>query len=176
MQKYKGWVRYTKLKEDCDQTIGSKSLLLESKRKYNTHCAQDQVDEELKDYPDQVMECIKNGKKHFDGDFYIHVLFCMDRIVPDKRKNIFAAQKSCPKPFYDQAVYKYHSGDDRLEYLWVVPDIDLCELYKYNIGIIPDDEKDLYENIRRYYSGELAQIEYRENNKGRKQVHAVTRS
>jgi len=176
MQKYKGWVRYTKIKDKGDQTIGERSLILEPKRKFNTHCAQDQVDEELKDYPNQIYECLKNGKKHFDDDFYIHVLFCKDRLIRDCRKNIFAAQRSCPTPFYDQAVYKYNKRDDNLEFLWVVPDIDICELYKNNIGLVPEDEKDLYENIRKYYSGELARIEYLENKRARKQVFSVTRS
>jgi len=176
MQKYKGWVRYTDLKEEGCSTIGQLAEDYEEKRIYNTHCAQDQVDEELKDYPNQIMSCLNNGKKHFDGNFFIQVLFCKDRIIPDARKNIFAAQESCPKPFFDQAVYKYHQKDDKLEYLWVVPDVDLCELYRYNLGLVPEDEKDLYKNIMKYYSGELAQIEYSENNKGKKQAFSVTRS
>ena len=176
MQKYKGWVRYTELEENKDSTIGSLALQQEDKRIHNTHCAQDQVDEELKDYPKEIEKCIKNGKKHFDGDFYIQVLFCKDGIIPDARKNIFAAQRTCPKPFFDQAVYKYHQKEDRIEYMWVVPDPDLCELYRYNLGLVPDDEKDLYENIRKYYSGELAQIEFNENKLIKKQVFSVTRS
>jgi len=176
MQEYNGWIRYTKLKNNDSPTIGSQILSKVSAKKDNTHCAQDQVDEELKDYPNQVLECLENGKKHFDSDFYIHVLFCLDRILDGAKKNIFAAQRSCPIPFYDQAVYKYHKKDEKLELLWIVPDIDLCKLYRYNVNLVPDDEKDLYKNIIDFYSGELAKREYFENNKILKKIYPVTRS
>ena len=176
MQVHKGWIRYTELEEDKKITIGQLAVDQEKNRKFNTHCAQDQVDEELKSYPDRIIECINNGKKHFDGDFYIQVLLCMSRIIPDERKNIFSAQEDCPKPFFDQFAYKYYQKEDRLEVLWVMPDQDLCELYRYNIGLVPDDEKDLYGYIRQYYNGDLAKIEYFENNKAPKQVFSVTRS
>jgi len=176
MEKHKGWVRYTKLREEGVPTIGEQVLKESKNAKYNTHSAQEQVDEELKNYPKEIVECINNGKKHHDGDFYIEVLFCYDRMLEGKRKNIFAARPTCPKPFYDQAAYKYIRGEDRLEFLWVVPDIDLCQLYRYNIGMVPDDEKELYENIRKYHNGDLAKIEYFENNKGKKKQFSVTRS
>ena len=176
MQKYKGWIRYTELAEKSDLTVGAEALKRFNSRKDNTHCAQEQVDEELKKYPGEIIKCINNGKKHFDGDFYIHVLFCLDRVIDGAKKNIFAAQRSCPPPFFDQVVYKYHQKDDRLEFLWNVPDIDLCELYRHNIGIVPDDEQDLYKNIMDYFSGELAKREYFENNKTHKPVFSVTRS
>jgi len=176
MQRYKGWIRYTKLEEKKQSTIGEQSSKLASARKDNTHCAQEQVDEELKKYPDEINECINNGKKHFDKDFYIQVLFCLDRVIEGAKKNIFVAQRTCPKPFFDQAVYKYHHKNGSIEFLWVVPDVDLCELYRYNLGLVPEDEKDLYKNIMDYYSGELAKREHLENKSIPKQVFAVTRS
>lgn len=178
MQVYKGWIRYTELEEKDGSTIGSQALEKQKNTKYNTHSAQDQADEHLKTYEDEILKCIKNGKKHFDGDFYIEVLFCMDRIIPDARKTIFAARRTCPTPFFDHAVYKYTKKDDQLQYLWIVPDKDLCELYRYKIGDIPGDEKELYNNIISYYNGDLAKIEYAENNKlnDKKKIIPITRS
>jgi len=177
MQIHKGWIRYTELAGKSDKTVGQLAQEQDKNVKYDTHCAQDQVDEELKDFMPEVFKCIKNGKKHFDGDFYIEVLLCMPGVIERHKKNIFAARPTCPRPFYDQTVFKYHSKDDRLEYMWTVPDKDLCELYRYHIGIVPDDEKELYDNIKKYFSGELAIREYKENNKEpEKQVIPVTRS
>jgi hypothetical protein len=163
MQKNKGIIRYTKINKDGPVKLGKLALEQGKNRKYNTHSAQEQVDEELKNYPNQVMECVENGKKHFNSDFYVQVLFCLDRIIPDYRKNIFAAQRSCPTPFYDQVVYKYHKNGDRLEFLWNVPDIDLCKFYRDNFSLVPDDEKWLYKNIMDFYSGKLAVREHLEN-------------
>ena len=163
MEKHKGWIRYTELNQDRTKSIGSQIINTYDKRKDNTHCAQEQVDEDLKGFPDQLLKCVENGKKHFDDNFYIQILFCLDRVLDGARKNIFVAQLSCPAPFYDQSVYKYHKKEDRLEFLWCVPDIDLCEFYRYNLNIVPDDEKELYANIMDFFSGKLAKREYFEN-------------
>lgn len=170
MQVYNGWIRYTDLRERTESTIGELAQEQDKDRIYNTHCAQDQADEMLKDYVDQIVTCLENGKKHFHGDFYIQVLFCLDRIIPDRPKNIFIARESCPEPFYDEAAYKYHKQGDHLEYLWMIPDYDTAELYRYHIDIVPDEEKDLLENVRKYYNGDFAKREYLENNPDKKTI------
>lgn len=165
MEVHNGWIRYTELQDpDKGPTIGELSLAQDKNRKYNDHSSSEQVAEHLKGFVGQVEKCVKNGKKHFDDNFYIEVLVCMSRIVPDHTKNIFAARKTCPTPFYDQIVYKYHANVGDVEFLWCVPDVDTCKRFRYLIETVPDEDKDLQKMVLDYYNGELAKIEYSENN------------
>jgi hypothetical protein len=169
MEVKEGWIRYTKLKSIHDPTVGEMAAALDGARKDNTHSVVEQTVEMLKKYSDEVYECLGNGKKHFNSDFYIEVLLkSNESVIRDSISNIFVARGSCPTPFFDQTVYKYTKQDDKLDYLWTVPDIALCRLYANHRDLVPEDEKELYQNICDYYSGALAKREYLENNPDKK--------
>jgi len=170
MEIHKNWVRYTKLRDITGPTVGEQAASVDHLRKYNTHSVEDQVMANLHDFDEQINECVANGKKHFDGDFYIEVLIKKERLISDAYMNIFAARRTCPSPFHDQIVYKYVKNGDEIQFLWCVPDRTVCDYYKNIVLIVPEDEKDIYEHIVKYYDGTYAKLAFTENNKDQKNI------
>jgi len=70
-------------------------------------------------------------------------------------RNIFFTRLSCPTPSYDQAVFKYHYKDERIDYKWVVPDEQTCRTYIMNKAIIDPSEYDMLQNILDFTDGTL---------------------
>lgn len=108
-----------------------------------------------KDYERNVWECVDRSKKEFNGDFYVVVVTKKERLMPNVLRNYFMGRNSCPTPEYDQTVYKYSRNDDHIEFLWVVPSKDTCELMRDNALQIADDEKGLLYYVLSFYDGSL---------------------
>jgi hypothetical protein len=113
------------------------------------------IREANKDYGSELRTCIDNGKKIYDNDFFIEILYKVERLMQDVNRLYFIPRLSCPTPNFDQHVYKYHRGSDMLEFIWVVPDKDTCNEYRYNINAIPDDEIELRNYVLDFYDGTL---------------------
>lgn len=165
MEIHKNWIRYTELRDMTGPTVGEIATSLDPQRKYNTHSIYEQTMANLHDFDKQVNICVVNGKKHFDGDFFIEVLIKKEKLITDAITNIFAARRTCPDPFHDQVVYKYVKDGDEIEFLWCIPDRTVCDYYKNILFIIPDEERDIYEHIVKYYDGTYAKRAFMENNK-----------
>jgi hypothetical protein len=108
-----------------------------------------------KNYEDQIVECINRGRNEFPHSFYVVVIHKKERLLPNVIRNYFAARLSCPTPEYDQVVYKYHRSENALEFLWVVPSQDTCQLLKDNALQIAPEEKDLLYFVLSFYDGTL---------------------
>lgn len=108
-----------------------------------------------KDYEVNVWKCIERSRKDFHGDFYVVVVTKKERLMPNVLRNYFIGRSSCPTPEYDQTVYHYHKTDDHIEFLWVIPSKDTCELMRNNALQIADDEKRLLYYVLSFYDGSL---------------------
>lgn len=170
MEIHKNWIRYTELRDTTGPTIGEQAIAMNPQRKYNTHSIYEQVQANLHDFDEQVNICVANGKKHFNGDFYIEVLIKKERLIEDAVMNIFAARRTCPDPFHDQIVYKYIKNGDEIQFLWCIPDRTVCDYYKNILFVVPEDEQDIYEHIVKYYDGTYARLAFTENNRDQKNI------
>ena len=103
----------------------------------------------------QVFECIERGRKSFEKDFYIVILFKKERLLPNVVRQYFIPRLSCPTPEYDQVVYKYHYTRDELEFLWVVPDQETTQNIPLFDNFLPEEQKALIQYARMFKNGDL---------------------
>lgn len=89
------------------------------------------------------------------GNFFVEALTKKERLLANTLRNFFSARQSCPTPHFDQTVYRYNSITDDIEFLWVVPDQETCEIFRENVQQIVPAEQDLLKNILAYYDGSL---------------------
>lgn len=108
-----------------------------------------------KDYEKNVHEAIDRGKKEFDDDFYVVVTTKKERLMKNVIRNYFHARQTCPTPDYDQTVYCYSIKHELLEFLWVLPSKDTCQLLKDNALQVASDEKALLHFVLSFYDGSL---------------------
>lgn len=109
-----------------------------------------------KDYEKNIHECIIRAKKDLGNiDFYIVVETKKERLLENVLRNYFFYRRTCPTPTYDQTVYKYHKEEDVIEFLWVLPSKDTCELFRDNILQIHPEERDLLNYILEFHEGTL---------------------
>lgn len=111
-----------------------------------------------KEYEKNVMMCLENSKNKYRGDFYIVVLTKKEKKLQNVIRNIYFSRGSCPTPHYDQTVYKYARENDQLQFCWVLPSKDTCELFKDNVARIDPLEYELLENVLNLYDGTLHEL------------------
>jgi hypothetical protein len=64
---------------------------------------------------------VKNEPLYKNKDFYV-VMTIKNEAVFRHPQTIMWARRSCPTPVYKQAVWKFHTQTDTLEFLWNIPD------------------------------------------------------
>lgn len=111
-----------------------------------------------KDYENHIFESIKDGLKNYVGDFFIEVTTKKEPLMPNVIRNYFSARRSCASPNYDQTIYKYHRNDDKIEFLWVVPSKDTCELLYNNMLEVDPEERQLLSFVLSFYDGTLLDL------------------
>lgn len=117
-----------------------------------------------KSYEANIMECVENSKKTYPNDFYVVVETKKERLMPNVIRNYIFARHSCPTPSYDQTVYKYHRKEDRVEFLWVIPSKDTCELLRNNALLVVEDERQLLNFVLDFYDNTLLRLAKKLNN------------
>lgn len=110
-----------------------------------------------KDYEKNIFECIDTHKKSFPGDFYIEVVTKKERLMSNVLRNYFFGTLACPTPTYDQTLYKYHRSEEWLEFLWVLPAKDICEMLTFNALEVPESERELLNFVLSLNDGSLLQ-------------------
>lgn len=112
-----------------------------------------------KDYAANIYECVKNGIKVYDGaGFYVVVETKKERLLENVLRNFFFHRMSCPTPNYDQTVYYYSHANDHINFLWVVPSQETCEIFKHNVSKIIPDEYDLLKYVLDFEDGTLLKL------------------
>lgn len=97
-------------------------------------------------------------REAFKGNFYIAALLKKEKLLDNVLRNYFIPTIDCPTPYYDQTIYRYNDKKGDIEFLWVIPDKETCEIFIENRNIIVPSERGLLEFILDFYSGKLLQI------------------
>ena len=125
-----------------------------------------------REYLDNLVWCIKHAQKKvdcsaieghdackdrpaMDGDFYIAALLKKEKLLENVLRNYFVPTLACPTPHFDQTIYKYNAAKEDLEFLWVVPDQETCEVFLENKEKIVPAEQALLKYVLEYYDGTL---------------------
>lgn len=118
-----------------------------------------------KEYEKNVYECIERGKKEIpSSDFYVVVETKKEKLLPNVIRNYFFFRQSCPTPTTDQTVYRYHAQKDFIEFLWVIPSEDTCELLRDNALTVSKEEQLLLFYVLDFYDGTLLKMAKQLNN------------
>ncbi len=151
------------MNKSTDKSVGSYSYELQQKadEKINPIELQREIHKGSASddsYENQVMIAVERGRKEFDGDFFVVVLFKKERIMQNVVRQYFFPRRSCPTPEYDQVVYRYFHKDDKLDFLWVIPDkastIEL-PLIKFQL---PPEQQAFISYIEDFNSGKLDRL------------------
>lgn len=135
-------------------TVGKVAIDLQ-KKESPTHDPIELEREMHKDYEAHMQQAIDRGLKDHPKDFYVVVLTKKERLLENVLRNFFLTRQSCPRPEYDQTVYRYDRATDTIEFLWVIPSKDTCQLFKQNALDIVPEERGLLEYILKFYDGTL---------------------
>jgi len=148
------------------KTVGELSLDL-SKKAPDAQNAIDQMREQLSEYEENVLKCIKNNRNKYEKEFYVVVLTKKERLMQNVLRGFYFARKTCPTPDYDQAVYRYTKSGDHLEFLWVIPSADTVNLMKNNVAYVPSDQYALLGFVLKFVDGTLLDFAKKQNKEKR---------
>lgn len=110
------------------------------------------------DYEKTVLNTFNEGKKIYQGDFFVVSLCKKEKMLPNVFRNLIHHRSSCPTPTYDQTIYHYSFKDDALFFLWSIPDRETCITFKENALQIVPEEKWLRDIIIDFYDGTLDKL------------------
>lgn len=145
------------------ETVGkiSSDLLSKKSEIYNPIEIQREVH---KNFEAEFFKCKNEADKIYDGDYYIVVLTKKEKLLENVLRNFFFSRSSCPTPEYDQAVYKIHKKIEKIQFIWVLPSKDTCQLFIENADIIAPEERLLLKFILLDWSGDLLRYAKELNN------------
>lgn len=144
----------------ADKTLGEHSLSLQAEGPMDTDSIELQREffkgsNSKKSLEEEIWETVDNGLKAYPGDFCVVMLTKKERHLKNVVRNFLFHRFTCPRPEFDQTVYRYHRNDDSLEYLWTVPNNATCmnlPLYKNHL---PEDQQLLISMAEAFNAGEL---------------------
>ncbi len=111
-----------------------------------------------KDYEKNIFECIDRYKPVYTGDFFIEVITKKEPLMQNVLRNYFFGVQACPTPTWDQTVYHFHRNDDRIEFLWVIPAKDVCEMLTLNALEVHKSERELLNFVFQFNDGTLLKL------------------
>lgn len=98
-----------------------------------------------KGYIDELIICAKEAEKKFGTDrcFYICVQTRRERLLVNVIRNQFYARWSRPFPAYDLALYHYDPKDEKISFIWCIPDRETVEAMCDPAFVCPRDQQQL---------------------------------
>jgi hypothetical protein len=123
----------------------------------------EQMTEQLSDYDKNIFERLILAKSKYPGDFYVVVITKKEPLMKNVIRSYFLDTRDCPTPTWDQVVYAYTKSDDKLEFLWVVPDKATCEAFYLNRTMVKPDELELLKFILDFKDGTLLRLAKKRN-------------
>ena len=97
------------------------------------------------DYLDELMQCAKRHEDIFGTEkpYYICVQTKRERLLSNVIRSIFYARQTRPIPDYDLALYYYEPKDEKITFIWAIPDRESVEYIIENALYLPSDHADL---------------------------------
>ena len=144
------------------KTVGAYSYELQQKdEKINPielQQAMHEGNESEDSYENQVGLAVKRGEELYEGNFFIVVLFKKERLMMNVVRQFFMPRKTCPRPEYDQVVYKYNRLSGELSFVWVIPDKQTCESVPMDILKYPTEQKEFLNYVMDFNAGKLDKL------------------
>ena len=148
--------------EEPKKTVGSHALDLQRKtaEKINSIDLQREIHKgtnSRKSFEEEVWECVQRGldDPKITGNFYVVVLFKKERLLQNVVRQYFFYRESLPTPEYDQTVYHIRSKDQKIKFIWTLPDVATCEWLPMRKNELPNDQHKLVYMIEAFHSGTL---------------------
>lgn len=136
-------------------TVGKISWDLLANAAPINHSPEEQMQEQLEDYENNVYEAIERGIKEFPEDFYVVVETKKEPKMKNVLRNYFMIRKSCPTPQYDNVVYRYHRVSENCELLWVLPSKQVYSMMKNHALELTKDQRQLLQFVLEDADGTL---------------------
>ncbi len=128
-------------------TVGKISWDLLAKADFLDHSAEEQMKEQLDTFEVEMLKAVDRGKQTFPDGFYVVVETKKEPKMKNVLRNYFIIRNSCPTPQYDNAVYRYHTQSEQLEFLWVLPSRQVYNMLKEHALEIPLEERQLLQFV-----------------------------
>ena len=136
------------------QTVGAAALEL-AKKGDEKQSLIDTQREMQKNYINELITAAKNGEKQFGRSraFYVCVQTRRERLLQNVIRNQFYARQTRPFPAYDLALYHYDPKDEKLSFVWTIPDKDTVDMMS-EPGYIPNrGEEQLFGFVTSFKKG-----------------------
>jgi len=99
---------------------------------------------------------LERGLKDFPGrDFYIYTNHKRELALSKVIRHLWGIRLTCPRPCNEQTAYKYHYKDERLEFLWSVPNSDVCRIFYNNPEYVGPEDYDVLRTVIDFRDGGL---------------------
>lgn len=146
--------RIRKEKYGRDKTVGE--LAVEIFRKGTYESSPVDLEREMqRDYYQNLIDCVLNNRKIYQGRFYIVVITKAEPVLLNTMRNYFLARRTCPTPDYDQSVFRYNYITEEVEYMWTIPSKDACFHLMNNAKQVHKDEWELLSYVLQFHRGSL---------------------
>lgn len=135
-----------------DQTIKTKTvgeMALELLKKGDQEQPVIDTQREMqKEYVDNLIQAAKSGEEQYGKNkpFYICVQTRRERLLTNVIRNQFYTRQTRPLPQYDLSLYWYDPKEERIEFVWCIPDKESVEniIQDYEAGLLPSDQRQIY--------------------------------
>lgn len=145
-------------KTQVSKTIGQHAYELNLKEPDTTR-AMDLTEAQSSTWDQTIKEAYELGRKGLPNkDFYIEIQVKWEQILGRERPQLHQysfVKPNCPSPQYDQTLYKYHHKEDKIEYLWTLPDKDTYNYYIDNVTTLHPDRWALLKFVLKDLKGDL---------------------
>jgi len=105
-----------------------------------------------------IEKAIANGKKEYQHDFFIDVIWRKRRSERGGLIKQALWLKTIPTPHYNQTVYLYDHKADDVQMLWSVPDQNTCNAYYHNRNHVPVSDYPILTQVMNYFDGTLFRL------------------
>jgi len=138
------------------QTVGAASVELLSKPDYKQGVIDTQR-EMTKGYIAELIKCAMNGKVCYgiEKPFYVCVQTRRERLLTNVIRNQFYHRLTRPSPTYDLALYWFHPKEEKLAYVWCIPDKETVLDMQMSGFSSAEDEKQLAWFVKCFVAGTL---------------------
>ena len=110
-------------------------------------------------YVDSLVEAAKKAEAFYGTSkpFYICVQTRRERLLTNVIRNQFYTRQTRPLPQYDLSLYWYNPKEERIEFVWCIPDKEsVSQIVKDGqSGLLPPDQRELFNFCKAFKDGTL---------------------
>lgn len=138
------------------RTVGAAALELASKGDERQSVIETQR-EMQKNYIEELIKAAQSGEKQFgkSSSFYICVQSRRERLLHNVIRSQFYARQTRPFPDYDLALYHYDPRDEKLSFVWAIPDKETVEMMDDPTYFPSKEEAQLHWFVKSFKKGTL---------------------